>query len=215
MLVKICGLKDEAMMNTALDAGADFVGLVFFEKSPRHVTLDQAAELADLARGRAKSVLLLVNPDDDLLKEAVSRVQPDYIQLHGEEPPMRVDEVSQLSGLPIIKAIGVKDRQDTAAADLYEAASIILFDAKADPQLSELPGGNGIPFDWRALKGQKEKRDFMLSGGLNADNVVEAIRLTKAPMVDVSSGVESAPGVKDETLIRDFIIAAKGASDKA
>lgn len=209
MLVKICGLKDETMLNAALEAGADYVGLVYFEKSPRHVTLEQAKKLANTARGRAASVLLMVNPLDDVVQDAAQRVKPDYIQLHGNETPERVWEIRKLTGCPVIKAIGVREAADTLAADAYGDSCLILFDAKADPALTELPGGNGIPFDWRALKGQKEKRDFMLSGGLTAETVAAAIRLTKAPMVDVSSGVESAPGVKDADLIRAFINAAK------
>lgn len=211
MQVKICGLKDKTMMEAALEAGADYVGLVFFEKSPRHVSLALAAELAELARSRAKIVLLMVNPEDKSLQRAVETVKPDYIQLHGSESPARVAAIASLIKLPVIKAIGVHNAADAAAADAYEAATLILFDAKADPALHELPGGNGIPFDWTALKGQKEKRDFMLSGGLTAETVRAAINLTKAPMVDVSSGVESAPGVKDAKLIRQFIAAAKTA----
>lgn len=217
LLVKICGLKDELMLQAALDAGADFVGLVFFPKSPRHVELDEAEKLAEQVRAfnaahaenHTKIVALVVNPEDEALRSLINRVKPDYLQLHGAESPERVKEISLKFDIPLIKAIGVAHSEDALRADEYECAEIILFDAKADPQISELPGGNGILFDWQALKGQKEQRNFMLSGGLNADNVAEAISLTGASFVDVSSGVESAPGVKDQQLIEAFIRAAK------
>lgn len=215
MLVKICGLKTEEMMTAALKAGADFIGLVFFEKSPRHVSLDEAARLAEFARQTSgvpvKIVALMVNPDDAAIKAVAARVAPDYLQLHGAESPARVAEIAGRFNLPLIKAIGVASRADARQADAYDMAEIILFDAKADPQISSLPGGNGIAFDWTALKGQKETRRFMLSGGLTPQNVAEAIRLTGAAMVDVSSGVERAPGEKDAALITAFIKAAKAA----
>lgn len=209
MQVKICGLKDAAMMAAALDAGADMVGLVFFPKSPRHVTLEAAQDLAMRARGRAKVVALMVAPDDDAIGEVMSAVRPDYLQLHGGESAARVAAIKDKFRVPIIKAIGVASADDVVLADGYQRADIILFDAKADPSLSELPGGNGIPFDWRMLKGQKEKRNFMLSGGLTPGNVAEAISLTGAALVDVSSGVETAPGQKQAALIEAFIRAAK------
>lgn len=209
MQVKICGLKDAAMMAAALDAGADMAGLVFFPKSPRHVTLEAAQDLAMRARGRAKVVALMVEPDDDAIGEVMSAVQPDYLQLHGGESAARVAAIKDKFRVPIIKAIGVASADDVALADGYQRADIILFDAKADPSLSALPGGNGIPFDWRMLKGQKEKRNFMLSGGLTPANVAEAISLTGAALVDVSSGVETAPGQKQAALIEAFIRAAK------
>lgn len=209
MQVKICGLKDAAMMAAALDAGADMVGLVFFPKSPRHVTLEAAQDLATQARGRAEVVALMVEPDDDAIGEVMSAVQPDYLQLHGGESAARVAAIKDKFRVPIIKAIGVASADDVVLADGYQRADIILFDAKADPSLSELPGGNGIPFDWRMLKGQKEKRNFMLSGGLTPGNVAEAISLTGAALVDVSSGVETAPGQKQAALIEAFIRAAK------
>ena len=212
MNVKICGLKTKETARAALEAGADFIGLVFFPKSPRHVTLEQASELSLFIKEQspsAKVVALVVNPEDDDLKAIIEEVQPDYIQLHGSETPERVSEIAKRFHTPLIKAIGVKDAGDAAYADDYSTADIILFDAKADPKLTDLPGGNGIPFDWEALKGQKEKRRFMLSGGLTVENVATAIELTGAPIVDVSSGVESTPGVKDISLIEAFIMAAK------
>lgn len=217
MQVKICGIKDEDMLGAAIDAGADFVGFVFFPKSPRHVSVSQASELARFLRQtpdneRPKIVSLVVNATDEELELIYKEVQPDYIQLHGSETAERTNEINERFQTPLIKAIGVTTASDVALADDYSAAEIILFDAKADPKLTDLPGGNGIPFDWTALTGQKEKRNFMLSGGLTPENVAEAIALTRASIVDVSSGVETSPGVKDRALIQDFIKAAKGAT---
>ena len=212
MLVKICGLKTKDTARAAIEAGADFIGLVFFPKSPRNVSLEQAVELSSFIKELSPStkiVALVVNPEDDDLMAIVEKVQPDYIQLHGNETAERAQTIRERFKTPLIKAIGVKDHEDVAKADDYTAADIILFDAKADPKLTDLPGGNGIPFDWKALKGQKGKRRFMLSGGLTVENVATAIELTGASIVDVSSGVESSPGVKDINLIKAFITAAK------
>ena len=202
MQVKICGIKDEDMLGAAIDAGADFVGFVFFPKSPRHVSVSQASELARFLRQtpdneRPKIVSLVVNATDEELELICKEVQPDYIQLHGSETAERTKEINERFQTPLIKAIGVTTASDVALADDYSAAEIILFDAKADPKLTDLPGGNGIPFDWTALTGQKEKRNFILSGGLTPENVAEAIALTRVSIVDVSSGVETSPGVKD------------------
>lgn len=217
MQVKICGIKDEDMLGAAIDAGTDFVGFVFFPKSPRHVSVSQASELARFLRQtpeneRPKIVSLVVNASDEELELICKEVQPDYIQLHGSETAERTKEINERFQTPLIKAIGVTTASDVALADDYSAAEIILFDAKADPKLTDLPGGNGIPFDWTALTGQKEKRNFMLSGGLTPENVAEAIALTGASIVDVSSGVEISPGVKDRALIQAFIQAAKDAT---
>ena len=206
--VKICGLSTVETLRAALDAGADMVGLVFFAKSPRNVSLEQAAALATQARGRAKIVALVVDADDALLKSIVNAVRPDYLQAHGNETPERVAEITKLFGTPVIKAIKVKEAADVALAKANnDAAELILFDAKAPEDL--LPGGNGLSFDWNLLKGKDGQ--FMLSGGLTPDNVAQAIRLTCAPIVDVSSGVEQLPGQKDVALIRKFIEAAKSA----
>ena len=206
--VKICGLSTTVTMQTALDAGADMVGLVFYPKSPRNVSLEQAAALAAQARGQAKVVALVVDADDALLKSIVNAVKPDYVQAHGSETPERVAEITRLFGVSVIKAIKVKEAPDVASAKAYmDVAALILFDAKAPEDL--LPGGNGLSFDWNLLKGKDGL--FMLSGGLTPDNVVGAIRLTRAPIVDVSSGVETLPGQKDIHLIRKFIEAAKSA----
>lgn len=208
--VKICGLSTPETVEAAIDAGADLIGLVFYPKSPRYVTIDQAAALAAQARGRAKTVALVVDAGDALLREIAARVAPDLIQVHGAESPERVAEISRLTGKPVIKAIRVREASDIAAAAAYsDVASLIMYDAKAPETLGNaLPGGNGHAFDWGLLEGGKRPA-FMLAGGLTPANVAEAIRVTGAPIVDVSSGVETAPGVKDAGLIRKFIEAAK------
>lgn len=210
--VKICGLSTPETMDAALDAGADLVGLVFFPRSPRNVTLEQASALAERARGRARVVTLVVDADDALLRAIAETVRPDLIQAHGAETPERVAEIARLTGRPVIKAIRVSDQADIAAAAAFSGvASLILYDAKAPETLGNaLPGGNGHAFDWGLLEGQRRPA-FMLAGGLTPENVAEAIRVTGAPVVDVSSGVESAPGIKDIGLIRKFIEAAKAA----
>ena len=208
--VKICGLSTPETVDAAVQAGADFIGLVFYPRSPRNVSLETAAALAERARGKARIVALVVNADDALLEAIASTVKPDFFQAHGAETPERVAAIGRLTGRPVIKAIQVRDQNDIAAAAGYSAvASLILYDAKAPETLgSALPGGNGHAFDWGLLEGARRPA-FMLAGGLNPENVGEAIRVTGAPVVDVSSGVETAPGVKDTGLIRKFIEAAK------
>jgi phosphoribosylanthranilate isomerase len=209
--VKICGLKTVEAVDAALDGGADYIGLVFFPRSPRHVDAKTALMLADRARGQAKIVALFVDPDDKVLDSLVETVQPDMIQLHGDESGPRVREIRKRFHLPVIKAIKVGTAVDAARALRYnESADLILFDAKA-PAGAKLPGGNGLSFDWRALADVKDHMKFMLSGGLTPENVCAAIALTGAGAVDVSSGVESAPGVKDIELIRRFLQAVKKA----
>ncbi len=206
--VKICGLSTPETMQAALDFGADMVGLVFYPRSPRNVSMEQAAALAAQARGKAKIVALVVDADDALLKSIVNALRPDYFQLHGSETPERVGEIATTFNTSIIKAIKVKEAADVAKAKAFkDVVDLILFDAKAPEEL--LPGGNGHSFDWNLLKGKDGQ--FMLAGGLTPDNVAEAIRLTRAPIVDVSSGVESLPGKKDISLIRKFIEQAKSA----
>ncbi len=211
--VKICGLSTRETLSAALEAGADHVGLVFFAKSPRNVTLAEAASLAGLARGRASIVALLVEPDDALVAAVATEVRPDLLQLHGGETPERVAEIAMMTGIGIIKSSKVETADDAKLAKRYRSCvRFILFDAKAPKGTSEdLPGGNGVPFDWRVLEGERGEGPFMLSGGLTSENVVAAIRLTGASMVDVSSGVERAPGDKDVELIRRFVRAAKDA----
>ena len=207
--VKICGLSESVTMKAALDAGADMVGLVFFAKSPRNVNVEQAAALAKMVKGKAAVVALVVDADDALVELISKRVRPDYFQAHGNETPNRVVEIAKLTGVEVIKAIAVREASDVAKAQNYHGkAALILFDAKAPDTLKDaLPGGNGISFDWTLLKGTEGR--FMLSGGLSPENVAEAIAMTGAPIVDVSSGVESSPGIKDAALIRKFIERAK------
>jgi phosphoribosylanthranilate isomerase len=213
--VKICGLKTEAALDAALGSGADYVGLVFCAASPRNLDFETAHRLAERARGRARIVTLLVDPDDTLLDLVVAAVAPDIIQLHGSETPQRVAEVSKRLGRPVLKAVKVADADDALGALTYAGkADRILFDAKPVPGAAgTLPGGNGVPFDWEALAGVRGKLDYMLAGGLTPANVAEAIRLTGATAVDVSSGVESRPGEKDPELIRSFLHAAKTARE--
>ncbi|HEV3043779.1 MAG TPA: phosphoribosylanthranilate isomerase [Roseiarcus sp.] len=210
-IVKICGLSTPSSLEAALVAGADMVGFVFFEKSPRHVSLDQAAELGRKACGRAKIVALTVDAGDAALEDIVAALAPDVLQLHGRETPVRVAAIGRTFGVATMKAIGVAADEDLAAAKDYAGvADLILFDAKP-PKDARLPGGNGAPFDWRLLeKGSLDGR-YLLSGGLDADNVAEAIVLSGALGVDVSSGVESAPGVKDNSKIAVFVARARDA----
>jgi phosphoribosylanthranilate isomerase len=196
-------------MEAALDAGADFVGLVFFAKSPRNVTLKQAKTLAAQARGRAKIVTLVVDADNALLDAIAGDVVPDLFQAHGKETPERLVEMRKRTGIPVYKAVRVATVEHVKAAQAFTSSPFILYDAMP-PEGAVLPGGNGLAFDWTILK--EAPKPFMLAGGLNPKNVAEAIAATQASMVDVSSGVESAPGVKDAKLIAKFIEAAKAAS---
>lgn len=208
--VKICGLKERGHVETAAKAGAVYVGFVLFEKSPRHIGIEQMRELALSVPVGVAKVALVVNPNNETLDMLTSRVAVDLLQLHGKETPERVTEIKQRYGLPVMKAVGVSDASDLPQLDVYQqVADQILVDAKA-PQGADLPGGNGLAFDWRLLQGRKYwQRPWMLAGGLTPDNVAEAIRLTGANQVDVSSGVETTPGVKDKELIKAFIDAAR------
>lgn len=208
--VKICGVRTPAIVNAAAEEGADYVGLVLVPKSPRYVEIEEARVLAAIAKGKLGTAAVLVDPDDALLDEVAERVRPDLLQLHGAETPDRVAAIKSRTSLPVMKAISVSERSDVILAERYAVhANTILFDAKAETGAA-LPGGNGAAFDWLALKGHTAP--FALSGGLTPDNVAEAIRVTGAALVDVSSGVERAPGEKDETLVRRFIRAAKSAA---
>jgi len=206
--VKICGLSRLEHVAAAADAGAKYVGLVFFEKSPRHVSLDVARALAlEVPVGIAK-VALVVNAGDAALDALVASVPLDILQLHGREPPDRVAEIKARYGLPVMKAVGIADASDLPTLETYtHVADQILVDAKP-PKDADLPGGNGLSFDWRLIAGRRWPVPWMLAGGLTPDNVAEAVRLTGARQVDVSSGVETAPGVKDADLIRAFVTAA-------
>lgn len=207
--VKICGLSTESTLAAALEAGADWIGLVHFPRSPRHVALTRAAALSNLARGRAERVVLLVDPDDALVAAVVEAVDPDMIQLHGRESPARVAEIRHRTGRPVMKALGIATRADLAGLPAYAAvADRVLLDAKAPPDAA-LPGGNGRRFDWEILRGAALPPGTMLSGGLDAGNVAEALARTGLEAVDVSSGVESAPGTKDVDKIAAFVAAAR------
>jgi phosphoribosylanthranilate isomerase len=213
--VKICGLKSLDALDAALTGGADYIGLVFFPPSPRNISLDAAKDLAARARGRAKIVALMVDPDDAMVQRVIAAVAPDFLQLHGEETPERVAEIKRRSGKAVIKAIKVATAADTRAAAPYlSVTDLILFDARP-PAGSSRPGGHGATFDWDILKRVDVGGAFMLSGGLTPDNVGEAIRATGAELVDVSSGVERHPGEKDTSLISRFLTAAKGAKQGA
>lgn len=213
--VKICGILTEAALDAAIDGGAHYVGLVSYPKSPRHVEPPLAQRLAAHARTKRsniKVVALVVDADDRALRRLNESVKPDIIQLHGSETPDRAAAIAAMTGRAIWKAVSVNARDGVAAADVYlkpGCADLILFDAKPSSAADALPGGNGLTFDWTMLDAWS--RPFVLAGGLTPDNVAAAIKLTGAPIVDVSSGVESAPGVKAPELIRRFLEAAKTA----
>lgn len=210
--IKICGLSTAAALASALDAGADLVGFVFFPKSPRHLSLEAATHLSLIAGSRALKVALTVDADDEALDAIVAGVAPDMLQLHGHETPERVAAIKARFGLPVMKAIGVSSRDDLEAVARYAGvADRILFDAKP-PAGADLPGGNGLAFDWDLLKDIRLDAPFMLSGGLDARNVVEAAVRTGAGAVDVSSGVESAPGHKDASRIAAFVRTLRSAA---
>ena len=207
--VKICGLKTEETIDAALTGGASHVGFIFFEKSPRNVALETAARLAERARGRAKTVAVTVNADDATLDDIVSRVAPDMLQLHGSESPDRVVAVKARYGLPVIKAIALREQGDLDRIEPYRGiVDQFLFEAKP-PADSELPGGNGIAFDWHILSRLDGSVNYMLSGGIDAKNVGAAMSETGARALDLSSGVERAPGIKDTGLIEEFFDAAR------
>ncbi len=209
MRIKICGLTSGAAVADAVSAGAAYVGFVFFERSPRNLSLTAAAALAGAVPPGVCKVALSVDADDGFLDQLMDAVPLDMLQLHGHETPERVAAVRKRFGLPVMKAVGVADAGDLAALDEHmRAADQVLVDAKPPPGAA-LPGGNGLAFDWRLIAGRRWPVPWMLAGGLTPDNVAEAIRLTGARQVDVSSGVERAPGVKDARLIRDFMAAAR------
>jgi phosphoribosylanthranilate isomerase len=215
LIVKICGLSTPETLDVALDAGADLVGFVFFPPSPRNLDMAAARVLGRRVAGRAGKVALAVDPDDTLLAAIVEALDPDMLQLHGREPPERVTAVKSRFGLPVMKAVPVAEAADLAAVPVYAAvADRLLFDARA-PREANRPGGLGQPFDWRLLEDLDPGVPFMLSGGLDPDNVATALAVTRPPGVDVSSGVERAPGVKDADKIRAFIRAARQAAGVA
>lgn len=206
--VKICGLTTVQDVAAVAAAGAAYAGFVFFEKSPRHLSIPQARLLALEAPIGLAKVALTVNAEDAFLDALMEAVPLDILQLHGKETPERVAQIRDRYGLPVMKAVGVASEEDLPAlADYAQVADMLLVDAKA-PKGADLPGGNGLTFDWRLIADRKWTRPWMLAGGLTPQNVSEAVRLTGAPQVDVSSGVESAPGVKDPAKIKDFVNAA-------
>ncbi|MCS4244763.1 phosphoribosylanthranilate isomerase [Rhizobium sp. BIGb0125] len=212
--IKICGLKTSEAVEKAVARGASHIGFIFFEKSPRNIEPDIAGKLADAVRGRAKIVAVTVNADNDDLDEIIALLKPDILQLHGTETPERVLNVKAIYGLPVMKALSIREADDLIRVEPYIGiADRFLFDAKP-PKGSDLPGGNGVSFDWSLLAGLDADIDYMLSGGLNKDNVAEALSRTGARGIDLSSGVESAPGVKDLGLIDALFDAIETAGNK-
>jgi phosphoribosylanthranilate isomerase len=208
LLVKICGINTAESADAAVHARADLGGLVFHPKSPRHLALDAAAALAERMRTRLRLVALVADADDETIGAVVKAVRPDFLQLHGSETPERAAAIRLRFQLPLIKAIAVADAYDFVLAADYEAiCDMLLFDAKAPEGLA--PGGHGMPFDWQLLRGRSFSRPWLLAGGLTPDNVARAAATSEAPGVDVSSGVETAPGVKSPALIAAFVSAAR------
>lgn len=210
--IKICGIKDLAAMDAALEARADMVGLVFFPPSPRSVSPEEGAPLAAPARGRALVVALVVDANNDLLDSIMARATPDMLQLHGQESPARVSEIRKRAGVPVMKALPVQAAEDLDIAPAFAAvADWLLFDARP-PKDATRPGGHGRAFDWSLLERLERTKPVMLSGGLDAGNVAHAIRVVRPDAVDVSSGVESAPGVKSPQKIQAFVANARAAA---
>lgn len=211
--IKICGLKTDETLAAALAGGASHVGFIFFAKSPRYVEPVEAGRLRQSAVGRAKAVAVSVDADDAFLDRIVAEMRPDMLQLHGSESPARVAEVKARHGLPVMKAMAISEAADLERIKPFIGiADRFLFDAKP-PKGSQLPGGNGVAFDWKLLAALDADVDYMLSGGLNAANIGDALRQANPPGIDISSGVESAPGVKDAALIEQFFRAVRAARD--
>jgi phosphoribosylanthranilate isomerase len=210
LVIKICGIKSEAILDAAIEAGADMVGFMHFPRSPRHLELDPIGELISLARGRVETCVVLVNPDNTLVAQ-VAALGPDWIQLHGPETPHRVEAIREEAGIAIMKVCSIGGPEDVAhVTDYADIADRILLDTKP-PKGADRPGGLGEPFDWTLLKALDPSLGFMLSGGLTPETVAAAIKAVRPMGVDVSSGVEKAPGVKDAGLIRAFIEKARAA----
>ncbi|MEJ1119286.1 phosphoribosylanthranilate isomerase [Phyllobacterium sp. CCNWLW109] len=209
--IKICGLKTDDAVAAALDGGASHIGFIFFAKSPRNIDPVEAGRLRKAAIGRAKAVAVTVDADDATFDAIVAAMKPDFLQLHGHETVERVAQVKARFGLPVIKAFALRERDDLDQIKPYDGvADMFLFDAKP-PKGSELPGGNGVSFDWQLLSALDGQVPYMLSGGLNAANIGAALQATNARGIDISSGVESAPGVKDVSLIKEFFQAVRAA----
>jgi len=214
VLVKICGLNTPAALDAALEAGADLVGFVFFPASPRHIGFEAARTLGERVHNGARKVAVSVDANDDLLKSCIAALKPDLLQLHGRETPERVGVIRSLFRLPVMKALPVTERADLSQVHLYaKVADFIMFDARA-PRGASRPGGFGKPFDWRLLENLDLAVPFMLSGGLDPGNAAEAMRITAADGLDVSSGVEKVPGEKDPDKIRAFVRNAREAAAK-
>jgi phosphoribosylanthranilate isomerase len=210
LVIKICGIKSSAILEAAIEAGADMVGFVHFPRSPRHIDIDTVGRLISEARGRVETSVLLVNPDNTLVVQ-VAALGPDWIQLHGQESPHRVEAIRSEAGVSILKVIGIGSAEDVESVESFvDCADRLLLDAKP-PKHADRPGGHGTAFDWGLLKALDPELPFMLSGGLTPDNVGEAVRTVRPFGVDVSSGVETAPGEKDADLIRAFIANARAA----
>ncbi|HTW33043.1 MAG TPA: phosphoribosylanthranilate isomerase [Rhizomicrobium sp.] len=209
VLVKICGITSVEAADAAVKARADFAGLVFHRKSPRYLDPVHAGIIAGRLKDRVRTAALLVDPSDEEIAGVAVVVKPDFLQLHGSETPARVGAVKSRFGIPVIKVFAIADAGDFANVAAYnDAADMFLFDAKA-PEAATRPGGHGAAFDWQLLRGRSFARPWLLAGGLNAENVARAIRTSEAPGVDVSSGVETAPGAKSPELIRSFVEAAR------
>lgn len=213
--IKICGLKTEEAVDRAVALGATHIGFIFFEKSPRYIEPADAGRLADRVRGKAKIVSVTVDADPDDLDEIIDLLRPDMLQLHGRETPERILNLKAVTGLPVIKALSIQTADDLRKIEPYDGiANRFLFDAKP-PKNSELPGGNGVSFDWNLLVGLDPSIDYFLSGGLNKDNIGEALRIARPRGIDASSGLESSPGVKDLNMIDAFFAAVRQAMQAA
>jgi phosphoribosylanthranilate isomerase len=212
--IKICGLKTPAALDAALDAGADLVGFVFFSPSPRHIGFEAARTLGERVKNRARKVAVSVDANDELLKSCIAALKPDLLQLHGREPPERVAVIRSRFGLPVMKALPITERADLSSVRMYaNVGDLLMFDARA-PREATRPGGLGKAFDWRLLENLTVRVPFFLSGGLDAGNVADALRIARPDGLDVSTGVEHAPGEKDVDKIRAFILAAREADAK-
>ena len=208
VLVKICGINSASAADAVMRAGADFGGLVFFDKSPRNLMLESGASLAASMRGKLKLAALVVDADDEMLGRIAAQVKPDYFQLHGKETPSRAADILARFSIPLIKALPVAAPGDVAKANDYDMAQMFLFDA-APAEGATRPGGNAAAFDWQLMKNAAVTKPWFLAGGLTPDNVGRAIAVSGAVMVDVSSGVESAPGVKSDTAVEHFVSATR------
>ena len=205
--IKICGINDEISMNTALKFKVDYVGLVFYPSSPRNISINQSRQLLISRNKTTKIVALTVDPDDDFLFEIKNKVKPDFIQLHGNESPKRCEDIKKNLNIPLIKGINVQNKLNLIqlTTDFEDICDILLLDAPSE----NLPGGNGKKFDWNILKDYKSRNKWMLAGGLNIENIKKAIDITRAPAIDISSGLEIIKGVKDPKLIENFMIKCK------